>query len=122
MVQETTLGFHELYRVVVHLQVNVSKKLPVSCMMAYLYVVLAGRPCVCQEILKHCNITYNDLNRLLKSYKWSEKTGTKDGYDLLVINSHAGDQRLNEASLSERGQQVRDALGRLLKGPRHQTL
>lgn len=121
MVPESVFGFHELYRVFVHLQDHVSKKLPVSCMRAYLYVVLSGRPCVCRDILQHCEITHDDLNRLLKSYKRSEKTGTKVGYDLLVFNTHPGNLRQNEAALSVRGQKIRDSLGELLKGPRHQT-
>lgn len=121
MVPESVLSFHELYRVVDYLHTHVSKKLPVSCIRAYFYVVLAGRACLCSDILKHCGINHDDLNRLLKSYKRSEKTGPKVGYDLLVFNSHAHDMRLNEASLSERGQQVRDTLSEMLKGPRRQA-
>lgn len=122
MVQESVLSFHELSKVVEYLHVHVSKRLPVACIRAYLYVVLAGGTCVCQDVLKQCGVVHDDLNRLLKSYKRSEKTGTKVGFDLLEIRTHPGSLRQNEAYLSERGQQVRDALGRLLKGPRHQTL
>jgi len=102
-----------MFRVLGYLQGHVSKKLPVSCLRAYLYVALSDGPCLCRDILTFCDLSHADLNRLLKSFKYNEKLGITEGFDLLLINPHPNDMRKNEVSLSVQGEQVRAAMAEM---------
>jgi hypothetical protein len=101
---------------------RVNPKLTLSGLQAYLYVAVSDGPCVCSDILRECGISHDELLQLTKSFQRSAKTGPVDGYDLLVIKPHPNDKRKRVAELSERGQEVRDAMVEKFIGPRGHPL
>lgn len=116
------VGLKPLLRIFVYLQNQVSSKLTVSGLQAYLHVALSDGPCACVDIMRACDLGHDGLLQLTKSYQRSVKRGIVEGCDLLVIKPHPDDKRQNVAMLSERGLQVRDALVEKFIGPRGHPL